>query len=170
MASNRVPETEEAVLRQPASVDDDIARALAEDVGDGDLSAAAIPVDRHERARVIARAPGVVCGRPWFDGVFRAVDPRVAIEWHVDEGASVAAETALCSLEGPARALFTAERSALNFLQLLSGVATATLESMFSSAADSDGLTWRQAWRAFRASDVSVLDAARDGWRAFRSL
>ncbi|MFW5969053.1 MAG: carboxylating nicotinate-nucleotide diphosphorylase [Halofilum sp. (in: g-proteobacteria)] len=111
---------------QPATVDDDIARALAEDVGDGDLSAAAIPADRHERARVIARAPGVVCGRPWFDGVFHAVDPRVLIEWHVDEGASVAAETHLCSLEGPARALFTAERSALNFLQLLSGVATAT--------------------------------------------
>ncbi len=126
MASNRVPETEEAVLRQPASVDDDIARALAEDVGGGDLSAAAIPADRRERARVIARAPGVVCGRPWFDGVFRAVDPGVTIEWHVDEGAPVAAETALCSLEGPARALFTAERSALNFLQLLSGVATAT--------------------------------------------
>ena len=126
MASNRVPETEEAVLRQPASVDDDIARALAEDVGGGDLSAAAIPADRSERARVIARAPGVICGRPWFDGVFHSVDPRVAIEWHVDEGASVAAETVLCSLEGPARALFTAERSALNFLQLLSGVATAT--------------------------------------------
>ncbi len=126
MTSNRVPETEEAVLRQPASVDDDIARALAEDVGGGDLSAAAIPADRIERARVIARAPGVVCGRPWFDGVFHSVDPRVTIEWHVDEGASVAAETALCSLEGPARALFTAERSALNFLQLLSGVATAT--------------------------------------------
>lgn len=126
MASNRVPETEEAVLRQPATVDDDIARSLAEDVGDGDLSAAAIPADRSERARVIARAPGVVCGRPWFDGVFHSVDPRVTIEWHVDEGASVAAETALCSLEGPARALFTAERSALNFLQLLSGVATAT--------------------------------------------
>ena len=113
-------------MQRPATVDDDIARALAEDVGDGDLSAAAIPADRHERARVIARAPGVVCGRPWFDGVFRAVDPRVAIEWHVDEGASVAAESHLCSLEGPARALFTAERSALNFLQLLSGVATAT--------------------------------------------
>lgn len=126
MASNRVPETEKAVLRQPASVDDDIARALAEDVGGGDLSAAALPADRSERARVIARAPGVVCGRPWFDGVFHSVDPRVTIEWHVDEGAAVAAETALCSLAGPARALFTGERSALNFLQLLSGVATAT--------------------------------------------
>jgi len=126
MASNRVREMEETVLRQPASLDDDIARALKEDVGGGDLSAAAIPANRIERATVIARAPGVVCGRPWFDGVFHSVDPAVAIEWHVDEGAPVAAETALCSLEGPARALFTAERSALNFLQLLSGVATAT--------------------------------------------
>lgn len=125
MASNPVSQTEEAVVRQPASVEDDIARALAEDVGDGDLSAAAIPAQRIERALVIARAPGVVCGRPWFDGVFHAVDPRVTIEWHVDEGASVAPETSLCSMEGPARALFTAERSALNFLQLLSGVATA---------------------------------------------
>ena len=113
-------------MQAPVTVDDDIARALAEDVGAGDLSAAAIPAERVERAGVIARAPGVVCGRPWFDAAFRAVAADVRIDWHVAEGAAVAAETRLCTLAGPARALFTAERTALNFLQLLCGVATAT--------------------------------------------
>lgn len=126
MTSNRRGFSGGLGVQPPETVDDDIARALAEDVGPGDLSAAAIPADRVERARVFARAPGVVCGRPWFDGAFRAVDAGVTIDWAVAEGAGVAAETELCTLQGPARALFTAERTALNFLQLLSGVATAT--------------------------------------------
>ena len=113
-------------MNTPASVHTDVARALEEDVGSGDLSAAAIPVMREARASVIARAPGVVCGRPWFDAAFAAVDPDIAIHWTVEEGAAVAPETVLCELHGPARGLFTAERTALNFLQLLSGVATAT--------------------------------------------
>jgi nicotinate-nucleotide pyrophosphorylase (carboxylating) len=107
-------------------VADDVARALAEDVGPGDLSAAAIPVDRHQRARVVARAPGVIAGRPWFDAVFHQLDPAVRVTWHIGEGDRVEAESLLCELAGPARALFTGERTALNFLQLLSGVATAT--------------------------------------------
>jgi nicotinate-nucleotide pyrophosphorylase (carboxylating) len=110
----------------PATVHADIQRALREDVGTGDLSAAAIPPEREAAARVVARAPGVVCGRPWFDGTLRALDSAVAIDWAVSEGEAVTAETVLCELRGHARALFTAERTALNFLQLLSGVATAT--------------------------------------------
>ena len=108
------------------TVERDVARALEEDVGTGDLSAAAIPAGRRERAAVIARAPGVICGRPWFDTTFHAIDASIAIDWRVDEGAVVAPDTVICTLQGPARALFTAERTALNFLQLLSGVATAT--------------------------------------------
>lgn len=107
-------------------VAEDVRRALAEDVGSGDLSAAAIPAGQQTTATVIARADGVACGRPWFDGAFRAVDPAIAIEWQVDEGDRLAPGTVLCSLAGPARGLFTGERTALNFLQLLSGVATAT--------------------------------------------
>jgi len=110
----------------PDTVETDVARALAEDLGSGDLSAAAIPAERVERATVVARAAGVICGRPWFDAVFRRLDPSTRVTWHVTEGGRVAADTALCDLEGPARGLLAAERTALNFLQLLSGVATAT--------------------------------------------
>lgn len=110
----------------PDCVDTDVARALAEDVGPGDLSAAAIPADRTVHARVIARAAGVICGRPWLDGTLARVDPTLAARWAVAEGERVAAGSLLCELAGPARGLFTAERTALNFLQLLSGVATAT--------------------------------------------
>ena len=113
-------------MNTPASVHTDIARALEEDVGSGDLSAAAIPATRQARASVVARAAGVVCGRPWFDAAFRAIDADLAIDWMVEEGHRVGADTVLCRLDGPARGLFTAERTALNFLQLLSGVATAT--------------------------------------------
>ena len=113
-------------METPSCVSDDVARALAEDVGGGDLSAAAIPAERHERARVIARGRGVIAGRPWFDEVFRQVDAAVTVTWHVGEGERVEPETRLCDLQGPARSLFTGERTALNFLQLLSGVATAT--------------------------------------------
>lgn len=108
------------------TVADDVRRALAEDVGSGDLSTAAIAPDRQTAATVIARTDGVACGRPWFDAVFEAIEPAMAIEWHVAEGHRFAPGTVLCSLSGPAQGLFTGERSALNFLQLLSGVATAT--------------------------------------------
>lgn len=102
----------------------DVARALAEDVGSGDLTADLLPADRIGQARVIVREPAVVCGQAWFDEVFRQVDPRVTVEWLVKDGDTVAADQLLCQLEGPVRALFTGERSALNFLQLLSGTAT----------------------------------------------
>lgn len=107
-------------------IEDDVRRALAEDVGSGDLSAAAIPADATARATVIAREPAVVCGQPWFDATFAAIEPALELDWRVGEGERVAAEHTLCALRGPARGLCTAERTALNFLQLLSGVATAT--------------------------------------------
>jgi nicotinate-nucleotide pyrophosphorylase (carboxylating) len=109
----------------PADLPQQVARALAEDVGAGDLTAALVPADRVGRATVITREAAVVCGIPYVEATFEAVDPRVRVEWRVAEGDSVAADQLLFHLEGPARALLTAERTALNFLQLLSGTATA---------------------------------------------
>lgn len=101
-----------------------VSAALREDVGDGDITAALIPTGRVARARVISREPGVVCGRAWVDEVFHQLDPAVKIRWHVKDGEHVIPERLLFELEGPARSLLTGERAALNFLQLLSGVAT----------------------------------------------
>ncbi len=109
----------------PADLPQQVARALAEDVGSGDLTAALIPADRIGRATVITRERAIVCGLPYVEASFHGVDVRVRLEWRVAEGDSVAANQPLVDLEGPARALLTGERTALNFLQLLSGTATA---------------------------------------------
>jgi len=101
-----------------------VRRALAEDIGSGDLTAQLIPEERQARARVITREPAVIAGRAWVDEVFRQIDPRVAVHWEVADGERVDADKLLFSLEGPARALLSGERSALNFLQTLSAVAT----------------------------------------------
>jgi nicotinate-nucleotide pyrophosphorylase (carboxylating) len=102
-----------------------VAAALAEDIGAGDLTAALIPEDKMGRATVITREPAIVCGIPYVEAAFRQVSARVLCHWQVAEGDKVAADQTLFLVEGPARALLTAERSALNFLQLLSGTATA---------------------------------------------
>ena len=109
----------------PADLPQQVARALAEDIGAGDLTAALIPADRPGRAAVITRERAIVCGIPYVEASFDAVDAHVRIEWRVAEGDSVGASQLLFTLEGPARALLTGERTALNFLQLLSGTATA---------------------------------------------
>jgi nicotinate-nucleotide pyrophosphorylase (carboxylating) len=109
----------------PADLPQQVARALAEDIGSGDLTAALVPAELVGRAAVITREPAVVCGRPYVDASFRAVDERVRLDWRVGEGDSIAANQLLFTVEGPARALLTGERTALNFLQLLSGTATA---------------------------------------------
>ncbi len=97
--------------------------SLAEDIGRADWTAQLSP-NSAAKARVITREPAVICGRPWVDEVFRQIDPTVQIEWQVQEGEQVAANAVLYALAGPARALLTGERSALNFLQTLSGTAT----------------------------------------------
>ncbi len=104
----------------------DVTRALEEDVGSGDLTARLIPPSRTAHARVITREAAVIAGRPWFDACFKALDLGAVIDWRVSEGDTVAAGSVLVELSGNARALLTAERPALNFLQTLSGVATAT--------------------------------------------
>jgi len=108
------------------SIRADVARALDEDVGSGDLTAQLIPASQTARARVITREPAVIAGRPWFDACFRALDPDCVIDWRVSEGDAVAADDVLVEISGHARALLSAERPALNFLQALSAVATAT--------------------------------------------
>ena len=108
------------------AVREDVRRALHEDVGAGDVSAELLPEDSHATAVVVAREACVLCGRDWFEEVFRACDERIVICWRVAEGATTTANEAVCQLEGPVRGLLSGERSALNFLQLLSAVATQT--------------------------------------------
>ncbi|OBY59300.1 carboxylating nicotinate-nucleotide diphosphorylase [Pseudomonas sp. AU12215] len=98
--------------------------ALAEDVGSGDITAQLIPAERDASARIITRENATLAGTAWVDEVFRQVDPRVQVKWQVRDGEQVSADQTLFTLEGPARALLTGERSALNFLQLLSGTAS----------------------------------------------
>ncbi|MFY2765398.1 carboxylating nicotinate-nucleotide diphosphorylase [Arenimonas sp. MALMAid1274] len=109
----------------PALVQDDVARALAEDLGPGDATAALLP-DDPARAYVIAKESGVIAGRPWFDACFLALDPQARLDWRVQEGQAVDAGTVLVTLQGRTRALVSAERPALNFLQTLSATATRT--------------------------------------------
>lgn len=109
----------------PAQVASDVARALAEDLGGGDVTAALLPDDA-DRAYLLCKEDAVVCGRPWFDACHRRLDPEVRIEWRVAEGDRVVAGTVLATLQGRARALVSAERASLNFLQTLSGTATVT--------------------------------------------
>ena len=108
------------------AVERDVRRALEEDVGSGDVTADLLPAAAHGRARVITREAAVLCGTAWFDECFRQLDASTRIEWHAKDGDRVAAGAVLCHLEGAARALVTGERTALNFLQTLSGTATAT--------------------------------------------
>jgi nicotinate-nucleotide pyrophosphorylase (carboxylating) len=99
--------------------------ALMEDVGSGDWTAMLVP-DAPVRARVTVREDAVLCGRDWFEGCLRMLDPAARVDWHYAEGADMAANTPVCEIDAKARALLSAERPALNFLQLLSGTATLT--------------------------------------------
>jgi nicotinate-nucleotide pyrophosphorylase (carboxylating) len=110
----------------PKYVSATVAAALAEDVGDGDLTAQLIPAERIARATVITREHAVLCGRPWVDEVFRQVEPSIALSWSASDGDRIRPDQVLFTLAGPARGLLTGERTALNFLQLLSGTATIT--------------------------------------------
>lgn len=109
-----------------AAVEANVASALAEDVGGGDLTAQLLDADLQAQARIIVREPAVLCGAPWFDAVMRQVEDRIEATWLATEGSALASGAAVCQLRGPARGLLTAERTAMNFLQLLSGVATMT--------------------------------------------
>lgn len=107
-----------------AAIRDNVRTALEEDIGPGDITARLIPADRQATARVITREPGRFCGRPWVDAVFESLDPNTRITWHVDDGDPLTANQTLFELHGNARTLLTGERTALNFVQTLSGTAT----------------------------------------------
>jgi len=109
-----------------SAIGSNVSGALHEDIGTGDWTAQLIAADDNVSAKVISRSDATICGAPWFDACFRALDPSVVLEWHVEEGARVTANQTLVTIRGTARALLTGERTALNFLQLLSAVSTAT--------------------------------------------
>ncbi|WP_213299950.1 carboxylating nicotinate-nucleotide diphosphorylase [Paraburkholderia sacchari] len=109
-----------------AAIARNVADALEEDVGPGDQTGRLVPADEVRDARIIVREDAVLCGVLWFDGVVKRVDPRIEVRWHYREGERMTADSIVCSLRGPARSLLTAERNAMNFLQLLSGVASVT--------------------------------------------
>ena len=111
-----------------SAFEQNITAALAEDIGAGDWTAKLLPEDVIVQARLTVREAAVLCGAPWFEGVMSAVDPRLLIQWHYAEGDLMQVDTVVCEITGPARSLMTAERAAMNFLQLLSGVATITRE------------------------------------------
>ena len=112
--------------RLPLDIKECVQRALAEDLGSGDRTAALIPQHALAQASVISRERAIICGSAWFDEVFRQLDTRVALAWEVQDGDEVQAGQTLCTLRGPARALLSGERTALNFLQTLSGTASTT--------------------------------------------
>ncbi len=116
---------------RPAPPDDtvvaaDVLRALREDLGDGDRTADLIPPDRRFTTRVICRESATLCGRPWFDETFRQLEPSIRLNWAAQDGDTVQRDQEICRVDGPARAILSGERTALNFLQTLSGTATRT--------------------------------------------
>lgn len=113
-------------------IKDVVGRALAEDIGSGDLTAALIAPAALATARVLSREPAVLCGTAWFDAVFRQLDPYSTISWQAQDGAAIVPDQLLCIVQGSARALLSGERTALNFLQTLSG--TATLARRYADA------------------------------------
>lgn len=118
------PFSHHAAAPNAADIAETVARALAEDVGGGDLTAALIPAAATAEATVLCRDAAVICGTAWFDAVFAAIEPAVRIDWRVRDGHAAQPSELLCTLRGPARGLLSGERTALNFLQTLSGTAT----------------------------------------------
>lgn len=113
-------------LPPPEAIARDVRRALEEDIGSGDVTAELLPAAARARARVITREAAVLCGTAWFDECFRQLDAATRVEWHAADGEQVAPGALLCHVDGVARALVSAERTALNFLQTLSATATTT--------------------------------------------
>jgi nicotinate-nucleotide pyrophosphorylase (carboxylating) len=109
----------------PADVAADVARALAEDVGTGDVTAGLLPPTQRVRGRITAREAGVLCGCAWADATFRSLDQEIQLDWNAQDGGAIRAGEVVLAIAGRARAVLTGERTALNFLQTLSGTATA---------------------------------------------
>jgi nicotinate-nucleotide pyrophosphorylase (carboxylating) len=129
----------------PSDLRETVERALAEDVGSGDITAQLIAPETRARAQVISREPAILCGIAWFDAVFKQLDSQTQIIWYVQDGEMINPEQSLCTLTGTARTLLTGERTALNFLQLLSGTATKT----------------QQYVKAIRGTKTQILDTRK---------
>jgi len=110
----------------PADLATQVDAALREDIGSGDVSASLVPAGQRVRGSVVTREAAILCGSAWAAETFRRLDPQVRLSWHAADGERLGANQVICEIEGPARAVLTGERTALNFLQLLSGTATAT--------------------------------------------
>jgi nicotinate-nucleotide pyrophosphorylase (carboxylating) len=110
----------------PTDLDTQVANALREDVGSGDVTAQLVPATQQASGRVITRESAILCGRPWVETTFRRLDPNIKLTWQADDGDNIVADQVLFTIQGPARAVLTGERTALNFLQLLSATATVT--------------------------------------------
>ena len=123
----------------PVDLPAQVAAALREDIGSGDLTAALVPQNQRVRGRIVSREAAVLCGQPWAEACFGQLDPTIRLTWQAAEGAALAPGAPVCLLEGPARPVLSAERTALNFLQLLS--ATATAASRFVAAVAGTGCT-----------------------------
>jgi nicotinate-nucleotide pyrophosphorylase (carboxylating) len=128
MSNLRNPFAEEGQFDEKlqAAFEQNLLAALLEDVGTGDLTGKLVPEAPRAKARVVVREDAVLCGAPWFEGIMLAVDQDIEIDWKYAEGELMTADSVVCTIEGSPRSLLTAERSALNFLQLLSGVASST--------------------------------------------
>jgi nicotinate-nucleotide pyrophosphorylase (carboxylating) len=109
----------------PRDLESQVAKALREDVGSGDVTAELVPLAQTVRGRVITREDAVLCGRPWVEATFRQLDPAIRLTWHAADGDRIEANSVIFEIAGPARAVLTGERTALNFMQLLSATATA---------------------------------------------
>lgn len=120
------------------SVQNAVRQALEEDVGSGDITALLIPFASVSKAKVVSREAAVICGQPWFDEVFRQLDPGVKVKWLVEEGAEMAPNQVVCEISGSARSILTGERAALNFLQTLSG--TATIARQYAKLVEGTGI------------------------------
>jgi nicotinate-nucleotide pyrophosphorylase (carboxylating) len=126
-------------LLPPADLPDQVAAALREDIGAGDVTAQLVPEDQRVHGRVVTREDAVLCGRPWADEIFRRLDAAIRLTWRTTDGDKVAAGAVIFEIEGHARPILTGERTALNFLQMLS--ATATQASRFAAAVAGTGCT-----------------------------
>ena len=114
-----------AALLPPADLPAQVRSALHEDVGLGDVTAALVPSEQQVRGQIVSREAAILCGQPWVEACFGQLDPHIQLTWHVAEGAPLVPGALVCTVQGAARAVLTGERTALNFLQLLSGTATA---------------------------------------------
>ena len=141
--------------------------ALQEDIGSGDITAQLVAEASHAEARVITRESAIICGQAWVNEVFAQLDPTVRVDWMVQDGDKVSENQTLFTLSGPARSLLTGERTALNFLQLLSGTATTCRQAPIQSGfmvLNMPAPGWR--WRRCCCASRRPIPPARTSWQS----